>query len=185
LPSSFKIPKAYSVVLKESIQGMQKPRWIEFENDISVISYLQDYKKFQSFVSFSSEEEINRFLVSNKKAGIILKHLVDDGVLRRTILNSLIIGTRRVGNSNSSMKYFVILNNQFPPSEYKLSFDNKVFVFISSMSNAEYCGFSDLKESLLRKQVKMSILILFFHFIFIYISVYKYTLIHIYILTIY
>ena len=175
MPSSSKIPKAYSVVLKDSKQGMQKPKWIEFENDISVISYLRDYKQFQSFISFSSEEEINRLLVSKKKAGIILKHLLDEGVLRRTILNFLIIGTRRVGNLNSSLKYFVIFNDQFPPSEYKLSFDKKVFVSISSMSNAEYCGFSDLKEKLLRKQVKLLKMILFlFIFIYIYVNIYIY-----------
>jgi hypothetical protein len=161
LPSSSKIPKAYSVVLKESIQGMRKPKWIEFENDSLFISYLQDEKKFQSFVCFSSVEEIQSYLVSKKKAGIILKHLLDDGVLLRTILNFLIIGTKRVGNLNSSRKYFVIFNDQFPPSEYKLSFEKKVFVSISSMSNAEYSGFSDLKESLLRKQVILSLLILF------------------------
>ena len=139
--------------MKESKQGRQRQQFLEFKDFVSVISYLRDAKKFFSFNSLISEEEINTLILRQNKAGKILRHLLDEGILLRTLLDYLVIGTQRVGNHDSRLNYFVIFNNKFPPSKYALSFEKKVFVFVSSYSNAEYCDFSVLKESLLRNQV--------------------------------
>ena len=155
LPLSCKIPKGCSVVIKESKQGRQKQQFVEYEDTVSVISYLRDAKIFFSFVPFYSEEDINTMISRQTKAGKILRHLLDEGISLRTLLNFLVVGTQHVGSHDSRLQYFVIFNNKFPPSDYRLTFENenKVFVLVSSYSKAEYCDFTILKETLLRNQV--------------------------------
>jgi len=165
LPSSCKIPKGCSVVIKESKQGRQRQKFVEYEDIVSVLSYLRDAKNFFIFDPYYSEEEINTLISRQNKAGKILRHLLDEGISLQTILNFLVVGTQHVGNHDSRLQYFVIFNNKFPPSEYQLSFENenKVFVFVSSYAKAEYCDFSVLKDSLLRIQVLIFELMMFFN----------------------
>ena len=126
---------------------------LEFDDFVSVITYLRDAKKFFNFVPINSDEEINALISRQNKAGRILRHLLDEGVTLRTLLNYLVVGTQNVGNHDTRLSYFVIFNNKFPPPEYGLSFEKKVFILVSSYSHAEYCDFSVLKETLLKNQV--------------------------------
>jgi len=174
LPSSCKIPKGCSIVIKESKQGRQKQQFVEYKDIVSVISYLRDAKNFFSFDPYYSEEEINSLISRNNKAGKILRHFLDEGISLQTLLNFLVVGTQHVGKYDLRLQYFVIFNNKFPPSEYQLSFENenKVFVLVSSYAKAENCDFSVLKESLLRIQVLICELIICFillHFNYVYL----------------